>query len=301
LRRITALDGLRGVLATVVLADHAAMELGSSALGHAANISVVIFFALSGLVLTRQWDGRFMHFLAVRFVRLWPVYAVCLAGGYALARSRPEILEFVWIPLPRYDANTICPPAWSLFLEAWAALAMPFIAWTAMGGVRRSLAAIVALIAISVVWVPRDAGLRAFECYLVCFVAGAAFAHVGSIRSQVLESAVPQCLGQISYSLYLTHWLVLHAAVLALGPVAGIAAGLPLAFAVAWCVWWAVERPSIRLSRRLKAARPAYPGSPATGSAPRLRNSAATSPIAASAAAASVPLATIATPPDPSR
>jgi peptidoglycan/LPS O-acetylase OafA/YrhL len=250
--RIAALDGLRGVLAAVVVADHAAMELGSQALGHAANISVVVFFVLSGLVLTRQWDGHFAAFLAVRFVRLWPVFALCLAAGYAWAGMRPEILEFFWIPLPQYDANTICPPMWSLFLEAWAALAMPAIAWSSRGGAARSLACVVGLVALAVVWVPASGGLRAFESYLVCFVAGAAFAGQRGLRSFVLEAAVPQFLGRISYSLYLTHWLVLRMCVTRLGPVAGVAVGVPAAFAVAWAVWWAVERPSIEVSRRLK-------------------------------------------------
>jgi peptidoglycan/LPS O-acetylase OafA/YrhL len=161
--RIAALDGLRGVLATVVVADHTAMAFGSAMLGHAANIAVSMFFILSGLVLTRQWDGRFPRFLAGRFVRLWPVFALCLAAGYALAWRPPEILEFFWIPLPRYDANEICPPMWSLFLEAWAALAMPAIVWSSRGGILRSVASIVVLLIVCWFWHPQSQA-----CALVC-------------------------------------------------------------------------------------------------------------------------------------
>jgi peptidoglycan/LPS O-acetylase OafA/YrhL len=248
--RIAALDGLRGVLAAVVVADHAAMDFGSESLGHAANIAVTIFFILSGMVLTRQWDGRYLPFLASRFVRLWPVFALCLAWGYARAGMRPEILEFFWIPVPRYDANSICPPMWSLFIEAWASLAMPAIVWTARGGVFRSLACVAAGIVVACLWWPQNAALRAFECYSVCFVVGALFSG-RSPRSPLLEAPVPQFLGKISYSLYLTHWLVLEMALRQLG-FWGVCAAIPLCFPIAWLVWWAVERPSIAASRRVK-------------------------------------------------
>ncbi len=261
--RIAALDGLRGVLAAFVVADHAAMDFGSEILGHGANIAVSAFFILSGLVLTRQWDGRYFAFLASRFLRLWPVFALCLAWGYALAGMRPEILEFFWIPVPRYDANIVCPPMWSLFIEAWASLAMPAIAWTARGGVVRSLASVAAGIALACLWWPNNAALRAFECYSVCFVIGAALS-ASSPRSPVLESRVPQFLGKISYSLYLTHWLVLETALRRFGFL-GMCAAIPLCFPIGWLVWWAVERPSIAASRRVKfrgTNRAVLPGSP---------------------------------------
>lgn len=242
-----ALDGLRGVLATVVVVDHAMMELGSKALGIEANISVTVFFVLSGLVLTRGWNGNFGVFLLRRFIRLWPVFAICLGTAAILARRMPAPLEFFWIPWPQYDANLICPPLWSLFIEAWAALVMPAIVWSSRGGALRSLACIAACVALAIFWRTNSLALHAFLSYVVCFVAGAGLSRM-NFRSPVLESAMPQFLGRISYSLYLMHWLVLRALTQAIGwP--GTLIGVPISFVVAWGVWWAVEAPSIRLSR----------------------------------------------------
>ena len=248
--RLPALDGLRGVLASVVVADHSLTELGSPALGMAANISVAIFFLMSGLVLTRGWSGDFPVFLARRFIRLWPVFAVCLGAGALLAWHRPPVLEFFWIPFPRYDANLLCPPMWSLFIEAWAALAMPAIVWSARGGAVRTLGCMAACVVTAVVWHPANLPLRAFLSYLVCFVAGAGLSRA-DFRSPVLEHWLPQWLGRISYSLYLTHWLVLRAMTAALG-VPGTVLGAVLSFGVGWGVWLCVERPGIRLSHRVK-------------------------------------------------
>ena len=247
--RLPALDGLRGVLAATVVADHALTELGSKALGLEADIAVAAFFLLSGLVLTRAWDGRFGVFLARRFIRLWPVFALSLAAAGLLAWRWPAALEFVWIPYPRYDANELCPPMWSLFIEAWAALAMPAIAWSGRGGAWRSLGSVMACLALAFLWRPENLAMRAFVSYLVCFVAGAALSGA-DLRSRVLESSVPQWLGRVSYSLYLTHWLVLRATTRTLG-VPGTLLGVVLSFAIAWLVWRFVERPSIHLSRKL--------------------------------------------------
>ena len=230
-----------------MVADHTLTVLGSPALGVAADIAVAVFFLLSGLVLTRAWDGRFGRFLVRRFVRLWPVFALCLAAAGLLAGRVPAWAEFVWIPYPRYDADTLCPPMWSLFIEAWAALAMPLIAWSGRGGAARTLACMAGCIAVAVVWHPASLALRAFVSYAVCFVAGAGLSRTG-LRSALLEAPVPQWLGRVSYSLYLTHWLVLHALTQAFGA-AGALVGAVVSFPVGWVVWRFVELPSIRASR----------------------------------------------------
>ena len=61
--------------------------------------------------------------------------------------------------------------------------------------------------------------------------------------------AIPQWLGKISYSLYLTHWIVLERCV-AVSPRFGAIVAIPLALVVGYVVWAGIERPSFELSRK---------------------------------------------------
>jgi peptidoglycan/LPS O-acetylase OafA/YrhL len=243
--RVAAVDGLRGSLALAVVAWHACGPLGAGWLLIAANGAVGVFFVLSGYVLTRGWDGRFGAFLIRRFARLWPVYALCLGAGYLIAGVHPLWSEFFWYPLMDPDAKPLIdPPVWSLCLEAWMMPFMPLIVWAGSGALTRAALCMAILIV---------AGMAApFMFVGVLFVAGAFLART-HYRCRVLELAVPQWLGRISYSLYLTHWLVIAVAMRAWGPWGGVAA-LPAVFIVAWLVWWGVERPSIWASRRIGGA-----------------------------------------------
>jgi peptidoglycan/LPS O-acetylase OafA/YrhL len=243
--RIAAVDGLRGMLALVVVVWHIGGPLGASWLLIPADVAVAIFFVLSGYVLTRGWNGRFGVFLARRFVRLWPVYALCLGAGYFIAGIHPVWSEFLWYPL--IDANAkpfIDPPIWSLFLEAWAMPFMPLIVWAGSGAIMRAAFCMLALLLAALAVPQLSVG--------ALFVAGAFLAR-SHYRSRFFESAIPQWFGRISYSLYLTHWLALALATRAYGPWGAIAA-LPAVFVVAWLVWWGVERPSIWASRRVGRA-----------------------------------------------
>jgi peptidoglycan/LPS O-acetylase OafA/YrhL len=244
--RIRALDGLRGLLALVVLAWHVATPFGAfrgdAWLLMAANVAVALFFVMSGLVLTRAWDGHYAVFLIRRFFRLWPVYAFCLALGYAVAGVHPLWSEFFWYPfMGPNDRPAIDPPVWSLFLEAWAMIFMPLIVWAGTGGLRRAMLCIVALAAVGL--------LEPKLGVLGLFVAGA-YLSAGVYRNRFLESALPQWLGKVSYSLYLVHFPLLAMAVRIWGPWGGFAA-LPAVFAASWLLWRTLEHPSIRFSRWL--------------------------------------------------
>ena len=220
--RLPALDALRGVLALVVVADHEAIALGSHALDVAAGVSVWGFFAMSAFVLSRAWDGRYGAFLLRRAVRLAPVYLAAWAAGCLLLG-----------PGTPYEVDA---PTWSLGVEAMAMLAFPVLLW-AGATIRRALWTITGLIALMLV--------DARAIWAAWFVVGVV-AHqtlFDDWQSPLwLTSAPLLWLGTISYSLYLTHWIVLEA----LGPW-GILAVPP----VAWATWRWVERPSVRWSRRV--------------------------------------------------
>lgn len=62
-----------------------------------------------------------------------------------------------------------------------------------------------------------------------------------------LNWAIPQWLGKISYSLYLTHWIVIRACGEWLPAWASIVS-LPLAIVVGYLVWRTIETRSIALS-----------------------------------------------------
>ena len=244
-----ALDGLRGLLAVVVLAKHALEEAGRHPhwLHVASQMAVVTFFVLSGYVLARNWKPGFATFLLRRFVRLWPVYAVTLAAGFVVTAQTPDVASFFWWPIYVLDApRPINLPAWSLHIEAWAMLGMPMFVWAARGSLRRLAAAVVAIGVVS--------HFLPLFSFALPFLIGAYLSR-WSLQSRLLESAAPQWLGKISYSLYLSHWLILVLAQRWFGP-QGALAVVPLTFAVGWLVWRAIEAPSIRASHAVRFVLP---------------------------------------------
>jgi peptidoglycan/LPS O-acetylase OafA/YrhL len=245
LERVAAVDGLRGLLAVVVVLWHACAPVGAPWLLEAADLAVGMFFVLSGYALTRGWSGHFSAFLVRRIIRLWPVYALCLGVGYMVAGVHPVWSEFLWYPIISVDAKpAIDPPVWSLFLEVYMMPFMPVVLWASNGSILKALLCMSVLMMV---------GLLAPQISIgALFIGGAFFART-TYRSRFLQSAAPQWLGRISYSLYLSNWIVLTVAKRALGPWGGIAA-LPAVFAIAYLVWRLVERPSITASRRIGRA-----------------------------------------------
>jgi len=236
--RLPSVDGLRGLLACVVLVWHAVEPLGLVGFGRLADLSVSGFFALSGYVLARSWGAPYGHFLLRRWVRLWPTYVVCLSGAYAVAGVGPTWSLCFWWPIV---SPAVDPPIWSLCVEAWAMLFMPVIVALARGP--RTLffcAFALSSLALGFHW---KLGVAAF------FLAGAFFAP-RSLRLDWLDSPVPQALGRISYSLYLCHWPLMSGARVAIG-IWGPLLAVPLTFPLAWVLWRCVEAPSIRFSRRI--------------------------------------------------
>jgi peptidoglycan/LPS O-acetylase OafA/YrhL len=241
-QRLESLDALRGILACIVVAHHALEFAGLPSLSSviASNLAVVGFFVMSGHVLARSYDGHALAFVARRLVRLWPVYAVCVIAGYAALGRLPPPLELLWWPISPFDRPTIVDkPDWTLYCEVWAAPLMPAMFWVAA----RHRGAALAMAAGSFALVLLDA--RLFPLGL--FAAGIAASRF-ALHLPVRAPGWALSLGRVSYSLYLSHWVVMNVAARLLGP-AGIVVALLAVFPVAWALWRWVERPSIGWSR----------------------------------------------------
>lgn len=236
------LDGIRGLLALIVLAAHVPGPL-HTLLRWPSWISVWGFFILSAVVLTRSWRGDYLLFLVARVVRLWPIYAICLGGAYLLAHQVPVWSEFAWYPLMNISSGPLPVdlPAWSLCIEARAMLAMPILVWCSRGEAMRTL--------LCVPLVLLAATLDARMLFALAFLIGAWLARF-DLRIPALEGKLFQWLGRISYPLYLSHWLVFRYLP---GPIVW---QIAVAFAIAVVLTITIERWSIDASRMVWRARP---------------------------------------------
>ncbi len=244
-RRLPALDAARGVLAMVVMCSHVGVGFGWQGMDLAALVCVLLFFTMSGFVLARAYDGRPLTFMARRMVRLWPLYAVCVLAGHLAYRTLPHPGEFCFAWGPNFYL-WVDPPAWSLRYEVWATPAFPLLFVLARTRVWLCWALVAAAILAT--------GLVDFRfMFAAAMIAGVALWPLRpNLRVRTGRSVL--WLGKISYSLYLTHWIVLTAARQVGGPWAALACA-PLAVCVAWVAWWGVERPSVLLSRRVDLQR----------------------------------------------
>jgi peptidoglycan/LPS O-acetylase OafA/YrhL len=238
--RLPSLDGARGLLALVVLLAHFAALAGYPQGLTFAKLSVLGFFLISAYALTVSWREGYAAFLAKRFVRLWPAYAVAMAVGVRLTGLALPWHDYFWIPFrPANDYFPQDPVVWSLYTEVYAGLAMPLFVFAG----RRHATALAACAALGALAFWRsDFGLGLF------FVLGAWAAPRWRFNFAWLNSAVPQALGRISYSLYLIHTAVLvycrHFA-----PEIWLVIALPLAMGVATLFYATIEAPSVTASR----------------------------------------------------
>ena len=239
-QRLHALDAARGLLALVVVARHVALALRLDALGVAADIAVAVFFAMSGYVLARAGAGPYLGFLLRRAVRLWPVYAVCLAAAcLSQSGALPPVRELLWWPATLDTSRMADPPAWSLFVEAWVTPLLPLMFLVTRRGQFAAVAMVVAAALLM------QAAPWSFP--LLFFALGVALTAFPIDWPQRVPAPL-RWLGKISYSLYLSHDVLLLALPLAVA--------LPLILPVAWALWWAVERPSILWSRMVAPVPP---------------------------------------------
>ena len=161
--QITELQSLRGIAAVTVMISHCLDGYGPSPLlsqisslfnGRAA---VVVFFVMSGYVLTRSLQrGHFdrdavLRFYVRRVFRLYPAIWAASALGLAylfalhwqIPPDRPAPLMQHVFRLDRFDTlhivasiagmtTFIIPQLWTIFVEIVASAAMPCIAFVAL-------------------------------------------------------------------------------------------------------------------------------------------------------------------------
>jgi peptidoglycan/LPS O-acetylase OafA/YrhL len=232
---------MRGLLAVFVMIAHFANAFGHPALIMPAKSAVMIFFAISGYVLTRSWNGNYLSFLVKRFWRLWPAYALVLFLGDHFAQAHTPWSVYVWYPyLGIHDVVAANPVAWSLFVEAWATLLMPLV--IVIG--RRKTTAFVAALALLLI-----RGRYEDVYFGLYFILGSYCARY-PFKVDFLETGPFQWLGRISYSLYLTHAIVIGV-VKFRAPLLAPYVTLPLCLVVAEICWFALERPSLWVSKTL--------------------------------------------------
>jgi peptidoglycan/LPS O-acetylase OafA/YrhL len=148
--RVGALDGLRGIAILMVIYQHAYAARLMTWLRHHgyyplvvgdAWIGVSLFFVLSGLVLTLPFVGReresltangIENFLVRRAKRLLPLFVFVSVIGFAL--FIPNNLGALLLTIstfhmfvPSQFVPLVNGPFWSLSVEIWASVALPFL------------------------------------------------------------------------------------------------------------------------------------------------------------------------------
>jgi peptidoglycan/LPS O-acetylase OafA/YrhL len=169
-RRLASLDGLRGIAALSVFTFHGwlytmpkPVATDRSSFGdyaaHELRLGLVLFFVLSGFLLSRSWfaaalDGRGLPdvrcYARARVARIAPAYYVALLGSIVLLwrlsgtpglRLPPgyEIPLFVVFAQNFSPASVmkLNPPTWSLAVEVMFYALLPLIGWLAVRMPRR--------------------------------------------------------------------------------------------------------------------------------------------------------------------
>ncbi|HEX4363904.1 MAG TPA: acyltransferase [Solirubrobacteraceae bacterium] len=176
-RRLASLDGLRGIAALSIFAFHgwlytmpAPDATNRSSIGdyavHELRLAVVLFFVLSGFLLSRPWFAAALgerpapslgRYVRSRAVRILPAYNAALVGSIALLwgldgtpglRLPPaEQLPLFFVFAQDYTPASVMkldPPMWTLATEVSFYAVLPLIGWLALRVAprRRSLAAV---------------------------------------------------------------------------------------------------------------------------------------------------------------
>jgi peptidoglycan/LPS O-acetylase OafA/YrhL len=219
-------------MAVLVVIFHTDVAFRHTTLNPVGTGAVYGFFVLSGYVLARFYKGPTHLFFVRRLIRLWPLYAATLVVAYAVEGRLPPLPEFVWIhslPIAVYENGSV----WSLYIEAWMTPALPILVWLA-----RKNRACILLLALAAF----PLGVYDEQLFCVMFLLLGIAASQFKIELPRYAPAPAIWLGKVSYSLYLTHAIVMRVA-FHFGGKWAVLASLPVVFAVAWATWRLIELP----------------------------------------------------------
>lgn len=238
---IVELQSLRGLAALAVMLGHTLnFYIMPDWFFQAAHIlngraAVVLFFILSGFVLTRALrnpalDGRSLaQFYLRRTMRIYPAiwlvsllslaYLIFLhwripvpdASELVRTRFRADRMDLLHIVASFAGALAfLIPQLWSIFVEILASIAMPFIAYMAYRKRRWLAVAFVVLLAVSFTIGPKTYYLTGL--YAVDFIIGAWIAvagpHVRALAER-LRPAAPALIGLSGLAILFTQFLPL--------------------------------------------------------------------------------------------
>jgi peptidoglycan/LPS O-acetylase OafA/YrhL len=171
------IDALRGAAAIIVLISHVSIfglyghehtlaKWPPTRLLWSGHQAVILFFVISGFALYLLFEqmaavrGRWLKFIAVRFLRLYPPYLAALLlallvvkapalFGIAMPQNAPVIanghltmgtLIGHLLMIGQFDVEAINPPIWTLVHEARLSLLFPLIYLAVAKGGRRTFA-----------------------------------------------------------------------------------------------------------------------------------------------------------------
>jgi len=257
-RRMASIDGLRGLAAVSVFVFHGWLytmpepsasnrsTIGDYAV-HELRLGLVLFFALSGFLLSRPWfaaalDERrppdLRRYLRARLARIAPAYYAALIGSIGLlwglsetpglrlppAGELPLFFVFAQNTSPA-SVMKLNPPMWSLAVEVSFYALLPVIGWLAglMPARRRAQALIpLALLALGIAWNWWISGLGVGMTFSKTLVAMLPYFALGMLGALVLHGRRPGAATRRAMIVGGLACVVVDATVKAALPAAGI-------------------------------------------------------------------------------
>ena len=226
-RRMASIDGLRGLAALTVFTFHgwlytmptpAASNRSNVGdyIAHELRLGLVLFFVLSGYLLSRPWFAAALEerrppdlrgYLRARLARIAPAYYAALIGSIGLlwglngtpglrlppAGELPLFFVFAQNTSPA-SVMKLNPPMWSLAVEVSFYAVLPALGWLAYRlPPRRRMQALIplALLALGIAWNWSIAGKSLGMTFSKTLLAMLPYFAVGMLAALVLHGRTP--------------------------------------------------------------------------------------------------------------